>query len=139
MTTIRTDLGNLRESAERIRFAPVGVLTATSVQKVIEQLYTLPPAQNPTIVTSATYDVAETDTLLLINRAGAVTINLPLAADKGNLPVMIKDISGNASANNITIVPNGAETIDGLASLVIVADYGGFELGPQTGGWFIRA
>jgi len=37
---------------------------------------------------------------------------------------IIKDESGGAGVNNITIVTEGAETIDGVASVVIVQNYG---------------
>lgn len=38
MTTVRSDLGNLRESARRTRVEPTGGITATNVQKALEAL-----------------------------------------------------------------------------------------------------
>lgn len=40
----------------------------------------------------------------------------------------VKDESGGANANNITIVTQGAETIDGAASVAITEDYGSIKL-----------
>jgi hypothetical protein len=48
---------------------------------------------------------------------GAKTLNLP-APSTGELKI-IKDESKQAGTNNITIVPNGAQTVDGGASLVL--------------------
>lgn len=142
MTTLRTDLGNLRESARRIRFEPVSPFVQTNVQKAIEEILGLPAAITPTFVedgdlSGGTYTVQPSDTLLLVNCTTACEIQLQAAADRNGVPLSIKDISGAAATNNITITPDGAEEIDGLAALVINADYGGYKLNPQTGGYFI--
>lgn len=91
-----------------------------------------------TSVTVVTYVPVATDSLLLVNRAGAVAINLPTAVTMNGAPLAVKDISGVAHTNNITITPNGSETIEGLASIVINIDYGGYWLYPITGGWILR-
>ena len=53
------------------------------------------------------------------------------------LPLTVVDIGGNASNFNITILPYGTETIDGLASLTLSAPYGAYTLRPQltVGKW----
>lgn len=83
-------------------------------------------------------------TLVLINFAGLVTIQLPSAlasaAGAQALPgtflgrsITVVDSGGNASiANPITILPFGAELIDGLASITIQVAYGAFVLTPNT-------
>lgn len=81
---------------------------------------------------------------VLINSSSPVTVNLPASASRtpnftgaGPQPVRIVDISGNASTNNITIVPVGAEKIVGLSSVVINVNWGSFYLFPlPTGGWY---
>lgn len=52
---------------------------------------------------------------------------------------LLKDISGNAGANNITINRAGLNTIDGLTSLVISSNYGFFALrfNTGTGNWMV--
>lgn len=92
-------------------------------------------------ITTSPYNVISTDRVLLCDFPGAGTINLPTSASRAGLPVTVKDVSGNASTNPITVVPPGAETIDGLASIAIVANMGAatfvpFNDGVGTG-WFI--
>lgn len=91
-----------------------------------------------TAVTSTPYIPVTTDALLLVNRAGVVTINLPAANSRSGYPLVIKDTSGAAQTNNITITPNGAETIEGLSSFVIDNAYGGVWLFPVTNGWVFK-
>lgn len=97
-----------------------------------EQLY------NTTSVIASPYVPVATDAFLLVNFAGAVAINLPSAASRGGFPLAIKDISGAAHTNNITINRDGTDTIEGATSIVIDADWGGWHLYPVTGGWVLR-
>lgn len=97
-----------------------------------QQLYGSTP------VAVAAYAPIAADSLLLVNFAGAVAITLPAAASRNGYPLAIKDTSGAAENNNITINCNGTETIEGLASLPINVAYGGFNLYPVTNGWIIR-
>src|SRR4051812_27336791 len=78
-----------------------------------------------TVVSASPFVPGVTDALLLVNVAGVVAVNLPTAASRAGYPLIVKDASGLAHTNNITITPNGAETIEGLATLVISADFGG--------------
>jgi hypothetical protein len=55
--------------------------------------------------------------------AGPVTVNLPVGV-AGQL-FAILDGKADANTNNITIVPNGSETINGAASYVIASNRGG--------------
>jgi hypothetical protein len=50
--------------------------------------------------------------------------------------IVVKDESGGAAANNITIDGNGAETINGAATLVINTNYGVAVLYNNGTGWF---
>jgi hypothetical protein len=52
--------------------------------------------------------------------AGAATINLPAGAVAGN-QIGIKNFG--AALNSITIVPNGADTIDAAPSLVLNTNF----------------
>ena len=91
-----------------------------------------------TPVTSTPYVPVATDTFLLINVSGAAVVNLPSAASRNGYPIIIKDTSGAANTNNITINRNGTDTIDGLTSIPITANYGGYWLYPITGGWVTK-
>jgi len=59
-----------------------------------------------------------------VNRAGAVTITLPTAGVRQGRHYTVKDESGAAGTNNITVATEGAETIDGAATDTIADNYG---------------
>jgi hypothetical protein len=97
-----------------------------------------PPA--PVFDTAAgTYNVT-TEQVLLVNKTvpAANNVQLPAASGRGGVAIVVKDYAGNAATFAISILPNGAERIDGLATLPINSNYGGFKLVPiSTGGWYI--
>lgn len=75
--------------------------------------------------TTGTYNMVERDVVIVCDTSGAgVTVNLISASSTGEPGrcVNIKD-NGNANNNNITIVPDGGDTIDGETSLVIFNNY----------------
>ena len=96
-----------------------------------QQLYGTTP------VTSTPYVPVATDSFLLVNDAAPVTINLPTSASRNGYPLTIKDTSGAANTNNITINRNGSDTIEGLTVLTIGVAWGEYKLVPVTGGWII--
>ena len=69
-----------------------------------------------TAVTGAAYTAKAGDQIIGVNRAGTVTITLPTAQLRSGRIYTIKDESGDASNNNITIATEGSETIDGSAT-----------------------
>lgn len=93
---------------------------------------TEPPVTN---VTGAAYNISTSDTYIRVNYAGAVVLTLPGAAARNELKLRVKDVSGNASGNSITIVRAGGDLIDGQTSLEILSDWGTWELKPSTGKW----
>ena len=146
MSIVRTDLGNTRESARRLRFEPSGDMTQTNVQKEIEELDGRIPPSAPnsrTITTAGDVTLLATDVVVFFNKnAGAV--NLPTSASwaaqwiKSDFVLTLVDASGAASSNNLTVTPNGAERIDGLTSIPINTDYGVLKLKPlPAGGWAV--
>lgn len=144
MTVVRTNLGNTRERAGQLRFEPVGTISATNVQDAIAEAASeaLPVLTTPTVVT-VSGNVASTDVVVETNQAGAIALALPASAawagqnSKYGLPLSIFDISGTAGANNVTINPNGAETISGLPNIVINTNFGGWRLMPKSGGGWV--
>jgi hypothetical protein len=87
--------------------------------------------------------VVANDDIIGVNKTvGAATnVNLPAAADRISAgsarPLIIKDVKGDADSNNITPVPDGSETIDGLsgADWAIVSPRDSLKLYPVSGGW----
>jgi hypothetical protein len=83
---------------------------------------------------------AEDDDIVVIKKtvgeATAVTLPLSLAALR---PMTIKDGNGDSDTYNITITPNGAETIDGLSSVTLNFAYQAVTLYPYPdgSGWFL--
>jgi hypothetical protein len=111
--------------------------TNTFQVATIAQLLSL-AANSPTLITIANspYVPKVTDSIIYVDTAGgAVEIDLAAANTRSGAPLTIKDLTGHAAANNITIKPNGLETVDGYTNgnpLKINANYGGFRLNPYT-------
>lgn len=87
-------------------------------------------------VTATPIIVSATDQILNCNiSSGAASCTLPSYATRGGLALTFKDVGGQAAANNITITPNGAETIDGVnAAVVLRNNYEGITLVPANDG-----
>lgn len=78
-----------------------------------------------TAVAATPYTQVDDDIVLGVNVAGAVTINLLAVASVAvGKRLIVKDESGAAGANNITVDASGAELIDGAATSVISTNYG---------------
>lgn len=96
---------------------------------------------NPTLVSTTPYTPTNADTFLCVNVGGPATINLQSLVARGNLNLGIVDCSGNASTNNISIVPNGSDVIAGIYNsgnpLKVTTDYGGWNILPIGTAWAI--
>lgn len=87
-------------------------------------------------VTAATYSALTTDRIIGVNRAGAVTVTLPTAALIAGKAYVVKDESGAAGTNNITVDTQGSELIDGAASQVLSTNYGSQGYYSDGTNWF---
>lgn len=91
------------------------------------------------VTAAGTTDVAFGTTLVTVNVAGLVTLQLDTSVPGPAViasPITITDIGGNATAFDITILPYGGQLINGAASLIISANYGSVTLEPLgIGGW----
>ncbi len=65
---------------------------------------------------------AETNKTYLIDTTAAVEVTLPPTAS-ANFYIRIKDSTGSANTNPITVITAGSETIDGQVSDIIDSDY----------------
>lgn len=114
--------------------ALVGLSSASLVFLVQMQNWT-----RQTVTLAAGVGVA-TDSEIFFNRAGVIAFTLPdveswfAAHTLMTSHLLLKDISGTASANNVTISAAGTDTIEGAASIPITGDWGGFKLNRLVAG-----
>ncbi|NJO62539.1 MAG: hypothetical protein HC836_31225 [Richelia sp. RM2_1_2] len=69
--------------------------------------------------------------------SSAVTITIRTVDTVSGRELVIKDYSGNATTNNITIATEGSELIDGSATASINANWGAISLVSDGVNWFI--
>ncbi len=88
-------------------------------------------------ITGATYTVDGygPDQAILVNRASPATITLP--SPRAGRRLLIKDSSGNASTNNISILHHSSDLIDGYSSFTLATNYGSIELVADGTNWSI--
>jgi hypothetical protein len=87
-------------------------------------------------VTGASYTAKGGNRLIGVNRAGVVTITLPSTQLRFGRSYTIKDESGAAATNNITLATEGSETIDGSATNTISENYGAKTSYSDGSNWF---
>jgi hypothetical protein len=73
------------------------------------------------------YTVLADDTLVECDVSGGI-IGITLPAGIDGQTYMFKDTEGSAGTNNITITPDGTETIEGAATYVLNIDYSGVQM-----------
>jgi hypothetical protein len=90
-----------------------------------------------TEVAAGPYSVTDAHYAFMIDTSVAITFNLPTAVGRTGQVYVFKDRTGGAAANNVTITPSGAETVDGGATLVINANKGTYTIMSNGTNWFI--
>ena len=89
-----------------------------------------------TITTNLTIDTTTNDHIIFCNHSGAITITLP-APTNGRV-IVIKDISGAANTNNITLARNASEKIEGTAaSKLLQTNWGAWTITSDGTDWFM--
>lgn len=76
----------------------------------------------PTIVTSLPHTASLNDYIIAVSASAGAGIELPVS--EFGRTYVVKDVSGSATADNITITAAGGNLIDGAPSAVIGIDYG---------------
>lgn len=110
------------------RYVPIGLAQETDApaEGLVQRLVTA----------AGTVTVAADDADIIVIKktvGAATTVNLPKAADAIR-PVRIVDGKYDAATNNITIMPDGTETIFGAASWIIDGNGGSMKLTPLDDG-----
>lgn len=86
-------------------------------------------------VTASTAIVSSDFAILADSTSGAITVSLPPAATANGRIFFVKRV--NAGANNVTVDPFGAETIEGAATYVLTAQWARVEFISNGTAWFI--
>ncbi len=85
---------------------------------------------------AADYTTVDEVFIGVTDTSAARTITLASADAVADRVIVVKDESGGAGANNITIATEGTETIDGAASVSITTNYGYVRLYCDGTNWF---
>jgi len=96
----------------------------------------------PTFVTSgASYSSVRTDTRILVNKTiGSATSIVLGDATLYSLPVLVKDLKGDADSHPITVTFTGGQRLDGLSQIVINNPFGYFWFNPlASSAWYDAA
>jgi hypothetical protein len=92
---------------------------------------------NRVTVSDANYTATSADYLIAyVSLTTGRTVNLPAANTMTNRTLIIKDESGSAGTNNITIDGLGSETIDGSLTKVINSNFGSVTFYSNGSVWF---
>lgn len=89
--------------------------------------------------TNLTIGPSDTYVTLLVDTTASRIITLPLASavSSGRIYI-IKDVSGQSEANNITVQRAGSDVIDGDTSIVLSSNYGSWTIsGDSVSSWYI--
>lgn len=91
-----------------------------------------------TISTTPTTPSVLNNALMVDTSSIAITINLPAASSyQDGYRLSIKDKTGNAGTNNITIDPNASETIDGATTFVMNSNWMSLDIMTDGTNWFV--
>jgi hypothetical protein len=102
-------VGQIQSEGERPRNARF----ITDVERSEEEFVTV--TAHPYTVVSKRYILADDDTA-----GGGISVLLPLAREISGFPITIKKLG---TTGNITINPDGVETVDGSLTKVLITQY----------------
>ena len=106
-----------------------GLFAATNVEDALSELATFIglPASSVLLVAAGPVVLTGVEKWVICNHAAPLSITMPITAAAPR-QIVIKDKSGSANTNNITVSANVGQTIDGLASFVMSSNYGAISL-----------
>lgn len=124
-------------AAESFRIASTGVTigpqtSSTAIHKISGGLN----VTTRTTTANLTIDTTTTDYLILCNQSGNITLTFPTPTN-GRI-LVIKDISGTAQTNTITMAQHSAEKIEGLAqSKILQTNWGSWTFSSDGTDWYM--
>ena len=121
-TTVKDEGSNITTAVSSFDFVGSGVTATNSGNNVT---ITIPGGGgfSRTAVTS-TITASVSSVILGVSAGSAIDIRLPSAGDyTAGQNFIVKDESGNAHTNNITIRTSGGQTIDGASSIVLESPF----------------
>jgi hypothetical protein len=113
---------------------PAGSITPQDMRDFLVSVAAGTVCTNRTVTTTTA--MLATDTTIFCNQSAAMTVNLiaPVVGQK----LTIKDLSGTAASNNITVDAVGSTTIDGSLTFVLNNNYASVDLvSPDGTNWSI--
>lgn len=116
-TTVAGNINLQTGGVTRLQITPTGSIIGTTIsahQIIGSQRYTV-----RSLAANLTIDTTTTDCIILVDTSSARAITLPTATS-GRI-VVIKDKTGQAGTNNITITRAGSESIEGVAGNYIMS------------------
>ena len=118
--------GHVNESAERSVVLGGLNITATTADTVFVPSLNVSETLVGSIYTASTSSITPDGKMIIGVRdtSSSVTVTIQSADIYSGRIFIVKDESGGAGTNNITIATQGSETIDGASSVTITADYG---------------
>ena len=88
------------------------------------------------VVGQSPYTTLITDDVIAVASSGGAITIVPLGSPVTGTRYTIKDSTGNAAANNITVTPSG-KNIDGAASFLITVNYGSITIVYSGTQWLV--
>lgn len=118
-------------------FAAQDIVTTGSITAKNANIYGL--SLTPISATTDTNITSQTNTLVTLDSTSAAFyVKLPNPATNANRTIIIKDIAGKLSTNQVTIKPYSSENINGMSyDKIISADYGTWILWTDGTNWYV--
>jgi hypothetical protein len=132
---IRSSNTNAVSGVGTIQFNSMAMTGSSSlINTTTQQLFPFIPGAQQTVSPAGNYTILVSDMIIAANSSSSHTITLPATPSNGEVHV-IKDITGTAGTNNITISGNG-NNIDGSSSKLIATNYGNMRVTFIGTAWF---
>lgn len=109
--------------------------TAINAAGITTNTYTV-----QSVAGNLTIDAADTFDLLLVSTAATRSITLPLASGvAAGRRYKLKDITGSAQTNNITVIRSGSDSIEGVSgNKILQTNFGAWELvSDGSAAWYL--